>query len=153
MQTLPAGSVDTPNRKIPNMDIISALPVTIVFVAVFALIQIPMTVAVGLRRLQTDVQFMDGGDSVLLQRMRAHGNFTETVPIALLAMAAAELAGAPHVLLWSGGTALLLGRLVHYATIVTTGFGIGRAIGMLLTLSSLVLFPGFVLLRTLGVAV
>ena len=107
------------------MEILSALPVTIVFVAVFALIQIPMTVAVGLRRLQTDVQFLDGGDNVLLQRMRAHGNFTETVPIALLAMAAAELAGAPHALLWAGGTALLLGRLVHYATIVTTGFGIG----------------------------
>nr|WP_319385912.1 MAPEG family protein [uncultured Roseibium sp.] len=135
------------------MEIISALPVTIVFVAVFALIQIPMTVAVGLRRLQTDVQFMDGGDSVLLQRMRAHGNFTETVPIAVLAMAAAELAGAPQVLLWAGGTALLLGRLIHYTTIVTTGFGIGRAIGMLLTLSSLVLFPGFVLLKTIGLAV
>ncbi|WP_434053439.1 MAG: MAPEG family protein [Roseibium sp.] len=135
------------------MEVLSALPVTIVFVAVFALIQIPMTVAVGLRRLQTDVQFMDGGDGVLLQRMRAHGNFTETVPIALLAMAAAELAGAPHMLLLAGGTALLLGRLLHYATIVTTGFGIGRAIGMLLTLSSLVLFPGFVLLKTIGLSV
>ncbi len=135
------------------MEVLSALPVTIVFVAVFALIQIPMTVAVGLRRLQTDIQFMDGGDSILLQRMRAHGNFTETVPIALLAMAAAELAGAPHMLLLAGGTALLLGRLLHYATIVTTGFGIGRAIGMLLTLSSLVLFPGFVLLKTIGLSV
>ncbi|MCR9058134.1 MAG: MAPEG family protein [Rhodobacteraceae bacterium] len=132
------------------MEIIFALPVTIVFVAIFALIQIPMTVAVGLRRLQTDVQFMDGGDNILLQRMRAHGNFTETVPIALLAMAAAELAGAPQILLLAGGIALLLGRMLHYATIVTTGFGIGRAIGMLLTLSSLVLFPGFVLFKTAG---
>lgn len=132
------------------MEIIFALPVTIVFVAIFALIQIPMTVAVGLRRLQTDVQFMDGGDNILLQRMRAHGNFTETVPIALLAMAAAELAGAPQILLLAGGISLLLGRMLHYATIVTTGFGIGRAIGMLLTLSSLVLFPGFVLFKTAG---
>lgn len=135
------------------MEILSALPVTIVFVAIFALIQIPMTVAVGLRRLATDVQFLDGGDSVLLQRMRAHGNFTETVPIALLAMAAAELSGAPHALLWAGGAALLFGRLIHYATIVTTGFGIGRAIGMLLTLSSLVVFPGYVLLKIAGIGV
>ncbi|MET1413826.1 MAPEG family protein [Roseibium sp. HPY-6] len=135
------------------MELVSALPVTILFVAVFALIQIPMTVAVGLRRAQTNVQFLDGGDGVLLQRMRAHGNFTETVPIALLAMAAAELAGAPYLLLWIGGCALLAGRLLHYATVVMTGFGIGRVIGMLLTLSSLVVFPGYVLLKTTGVSV
>lgn len=135
------------------MDLISALPVTIVFVAIFALIQIPMTVAVGLRRAQTDVQFLDGGDNVLLHRMRAHGNYTETVPIALLAMAAAELAGAPNLLLLIGGGALLLGRLLHYRTVVTTGFGTGRAIGMLLTLAPLVLFAGFVLLKTFGVNV
>ncbi|MEE4011084.1 MAPEG family protein [Roseibium sp. FZY0029] len=121
------------------------LPVTALFVAVFALLQVPMTVAVGPRRAKSGIQFMDGGDETLLKRMRAHGNFTETAPMSLLAMGAAELAGAPGVLLWSVGGALLVGRILHYGTLVTSGFGIGRAIGMILTLAPLLIFPGFVL--------
>jgi uncharacterized membrane protein YecN with MAPEG domain len=68
-----------------------------------------------------------------MRRMRAHGNFTETVPITLLAMAAAELAGAPRWLLWGGGAVLLAGRSLHLATLVRAGWGIGRAFGMILT--------------------
>lgn len=127
------------------MDIFSSLPVTLVFIAIFALIQIPMTIAVGLRRAQSDIHFLDGGDPVLLKRMRAHGNFTETVPISLIAMAAAELAGAPALLLWIGGGALLLGRGLHYGTLVNSGFGNGRAIGMLLTMTPMLIFPVYVL--------
>ena len=127
------------------MQAMTFLPVTALFVAVFALLQVPMTVAVGLRRAKSGIQFMDGGDGTLLKRMRAHGNFTETAPMCLLAMGAAELAGAPGVLLWSVGGALLIGRVLHYGTLVTSGFGIGRAIGMILTLAPLLIFPGFVL--------
>jgi len=127
------------------MDLMSSLPVTLVFVAVFALLQIPMTIAVGLLRAKTDIHFMDGGNALLLRRMRAHGNYTETVPISLLAMAAAELAGAPSMLLWAVGGALLLGRLLHYGTLVTSGFGFGRAIGMILTFAPLLICPVYVL--------
>ncbi|WP_298821010.1 MAPEG family protein [uncultured Roseibium sp.] len=127
------------------MNIVSTFPVTLVFIALLALVQIPMTVAVGLRRLKTETHFLDGGDEMLLKRMRAHGNFTETVPIVLLAMAAAEYSGAPVALLWAGGCSLLLGRLVHYGTLVNSGIGNGRAIGMLLTLTPMLVFPGFVL--------
>lgn len=132
------------------MDVFSTLPVTLIFVALFALIQIPMTIAVGFRRTQVDVHFLDGGDQTLLRRMRAHGNYTETVPISLIAMAAAELAGAPHLLLWIGGGALLLGRLAHYQTLTSSGWGIGRAIGMLLTMTPMFVFPLYVLARLAG---
>ena len=104
------------------------------FVGLFALIQIPITVMVGYRRLQTGIQFLDGGDQTLMRRMRAHGNFTETVPMTLLAMAAAELAGASHWLLLCGGSLLLVGRLLHLITLVRSGWGNGRAIGMIFTL-------------------
>ncbi|WP_422374938.1 MAPEG family protein [Roseibium sp.] len=127
------------------MELISTLPVTLVFIAIFALLQIPMTIAVGLLRAQTDIHFMDGGNPALLQRMRAHGNFTETVPMSLLAMAAAELAGAPALLLWAVGGSLLLGRFLHYGTLVTSGFGIGRAIGMVMTFAPLLVCPVYVL--------
>ena len=109
------------------------LQITVLFVGLLALIQIPMTFAVGLYRVKTGIHFLDGGDVQMTRRMRAHGNFTETVPIALLAMAAAELSGAPSMLLWSGGALLLAGRLLHYATIRQYGWAIGRAIGMSIT--------------------
>jgi len=52
------------------------------------------------RRVQTGIQFMDGGDQTLLRRMRAHANYTETIPIVLLAMAAAEVAQARSGCYW-----------------------------------------------------
>jgi uncharacterized membrane protein YecN with MAPEG domain len=89
------------------------LTITPYFIGLFAMMQVPITGMVGYRRFQTRVAFLDGGDQTLMRRMRAHGNFTETVPICLLAMAAAELTGAPPGLLWSGGVVLLAGRVMH----------------------------------------
>lgn len=110
-----------------------SIPVTTVFVGLFAILQIPMTVMVGIKRLQTGIQFMDGGDSSLLRRMRAHANYTETVPMVLLAMAASELCGLAPTLLWGGGASLLVGRLLHAQILITKGWGTTRAIGMILT--------------------
>jgi uncharacterized protein len=110
------------------------LPITLFFVGLFALIQVPLTVMVGYRRVQTEIRFLDGGDRTLLRRMRVHGNFTETVPMILLAMAAAEAVGAPPWLLWAAGLSLLAGRLLHGAVLLSSEWGNGRAIGMVLTL-------------------
>jgi len=98
-----------------------SLPVTVLFVGLFALIQIPLTIMVGFRRVQTGIQFFDGGDQTLLRRMRAHGNYIETVPIVLIAMAAAEIAALPQWALWAGGISLLIGRLMHAAILVAKG--------------------------------
>jgi len=101
----------------------TSMSITVLFIGLFALIQIPLTVMVGYRRLKTGIQFFDGGDQTLLRRMRAHGNFTETVPIVLLAMAAAEVTGMPHWALWAGGLSLLVGRVMHAAILITKGWG------------------------------
>lgn len=119
------------------------IPVTAFFIGVFALIQIPLTVMVGFRRAQTGIQFFDGGDQTLLRRMRAHANYTETVPIVLLAMAAAELGALPHWALWAGGCSLLVGRIMHAAILVTRGWGLPRAIGMILTFLPMAGFGGW----------
>lgn len=111
----------------------TSIPITVLFIGLFALIQIPLTVMVGYRRVQTGIQFLDGGDQTLLRRMRAHGNFTETVPIVLLAMAAAEITSIPHWALWVGGLSLLIGRVMHAAILITKGWGNPRAFGMVLT--------------------
>lgn len=115
--------------------------ITALFIALFAILQIPATFFVGLKRLDTKIYFGDGGDPSMLRRIRAHGNFIETVPISLLAMAAADYAGAADAILWAGGLALLAGRLSHFLTIgLTEGVGPGRAAGMILTFVAMLLF-------------
>ncbi len=126
--------------------------ITILFVGLMALIQIPMTFAVGLYRVKTDIHFLDGGDVEMLRRMRAHGNFTETVPITLLAMAAAELSGAPTLLIWTGGALLVAGRLLHYMTIRRFGWAIGRAAGMAMTFLPMAAFALYAAAAGLGLA-
>ena len=127
------------------------LSVTILFVALMALMQVPLGAAVGVRRAQSGIAFLHGDDQTLLKRMRAHGNFTETVPITLLAMAAAELSGAPDWLLWAGGGTLLVGRVGSFVGL-TSGDGNGpwRGIGAGLTTLAMIAFAGFSLYAVLG---
>ena len=127
-----------------------SLSISVFFVGLFVLVQIPMTVMVGYRRVQTGIQFMDGGDQTLLRRMRAHANFTETVPITLMAMAAAELTGMSDMGLWIGGISLLVGRLMHAAILVLKGWGNPRALGMILTFVPMILFGAWALSHGLG---
>jgi len=115
------------------------------FVALFLFFQVVITNVVGYRRLKTDIHFLDGGDITLTRRMRAHGNFTETVPMTLIGMLTAELTGAPALLLWAGGALLLVGRGWHYWVILQQGWGNGRALSMVLTFAAMLLFAGAIL--------
>ncbi len=120
------------------------LSITIVFVAILTLMQVPMGAVVGIRRAQTGTPFLHGDDEILLKRMRAHGNFTEHVPITLLAMAAAELSAAPAMLLWAGGGALLVGRIASFVGLTSgDGNGVWRGVGAGLTTLVMLLFAGF----------
>lgn len=107
--------------------------VTLYFVAIFALIQVVITNLVGAARIKNEVHFYDEGDIALRRNVRAHGNFTETVPMTLLAMAGAEVAGTPQPVLWAGGVLLLIGRGLHYWVIRRHGWGNLRALSMILT--------------------
>ena len=106
------------------------LPITFVFVSLFALAQVAITLRVGLYRGRSGVRFLDGGDQHLLRIMRAHGNFTETVPIGLMVLGATEGVGAPGWLLWGMGGLFVLARGSHYLTVTLRGSGQGRRLGM-----------------------
>ena len=49
----------------------------------------------------------------LALRIRRHGNFVESVPLALILMGLAEMRGAPVYLLHGMGVVLVLARLSH----------------------------------------
>lgn len=101
--------------------------------AVFVLMSIPMALAVGLRRAKTGILLLHGEDEELLRLMRAHGNFIEYVPLALLALAGAEVAGAAPWLVAACGGVLLIARLIHYFSLRASANSHGRAIGAGLT--------------------
>jgi uncharacterized protein len=126
------------------------LPIVItpIFVGLFVIAQVPLTWIVGLRRFQTGIRFFGGDDDILLRRMRAHGNYTESVPITLLAMGCAEFLGMPSVGLWAGGAFLVVGRIAHAVEILRTGWGPGRSGGMVLTFLAMIEFGAWSMWRS-----
>jgi uncharacterized protein len=107
--------------------------VSLIAAACCAVSQIILATLVIRRRRMMGIGFLDGGDAVLLKRIRTHGNFTETVPLMLLQLLMLELAGLPRGWLWSLGTALLLSRSLHAWGLLGAARP-GRFAGTLLTL-------------------
>ena len=110
---------------------------TLLFAGACALLQCALAALVIAQRLRSNILFLDGGDTVLLRRMRAHGNFSETAPMALLLMLLLELGGVAPAWLVSMGAALLLGRLLHAAGVLGLSSHRARLLGMALTLAVL----------------
>ncbi|WP_299736303.1 MAPEG family protein [uncultured Roseobacter sp.] len=124
---------------------------TLIFTAFFVLMSVPISILVGLRRAETGIMMLHGDDEDLLRRIRAHGNFIEYVPLALLAMAGAEIAGAPSWLVLACGVALLAARLIHYVALRRNPTGSGRLIGAALTSLTMLVLAASILLTLGGV--
>lgn len=88
-------------------------PVTSVVAGVFAVMMVVLSLAVTWRRVQLRSTHGDAGDSVLGKRIRAHGNFSEYAPLALILLALLEAQAAPARLVGSLGVVFVLARLVH----------------------------------------
>lgn len=97
------------------------LPVTSTIAALLAILMLPLTIQVSMRRaligkrsgdIATAV-FGDVGDVKLRSSIRAFGNFIEYVPMCLLLLALMELQNAPSQLLWWVGGCFVGGRVIH----------------------------------------
>ena len=97
----------------------SDVSITLVLAAIFGLLHVIFTLRVGGYRLRNKISLGDGGDHELRNRVRAHGNFIENVPIALLLILLNDLDGAKDNTLILMGSILLIARLTHYLTIAT----------------------------------
>jgi hypothetical protein len=108
--------------------------VTGLFAALFALAQIVLSLRIVKLRKRHKVSLGDGGVAELQAMMRVHGNFTETVPMALILIAIAEFSGAPFWMLYALGVLMLVSRAAHaYGLLTPPGYGRGRFVGMVLT--------------------
>ena len=91
---------------------------------------------IGLRR-SNKVSLGSGGVDALERAIRAHGNFSEYVPLGLILMFALEWNKAPTLLVATLGALLVAGRLIHAKGIQETGTFKNRILGMKLTFGSL----------------
>lgn len=121
------------------------LPLTTMIAALAAVALVAMSVSVSLRRMKTGVRIGFGEDTLLMRRIRAQGNFTEYVPLALILLALAEYRQAPQVLLWTVAALLVAGRCLHFAGIMTGSTPL-RAPGMVGTYGALLVAAGALLL-------
>lgn len=110
------------------------------YAAVFALIQVFLTLNVVKVRRSEQVSLGDGGVDVLTRNIRAHGNFVETVPMAIALMLIAELSGSPLWCIHILGVLMVVARSLHYIGVTMgTGHGKFRAQGMRVTVLVFVL--------------
>jgi uncharacterized membrane protein YecN with MAPEG domain len=95
------------------------MPITAFYAGALILVFVALSVRVIGARRAAKVAVGDKGDQGLLRRMRAHGNFAEYVPLAVVLMGLLESLAAPALQLHAMGLALLVGRGLH-------AFGISR---------------------------
>ena len=105
--------------------------------AVCVALQVVLTGLVIRQRLRTGISLLDGGDIRLTRRIRAHGNLTETAPVALLLLGLLELAGLGRGWLLTAAGLLVVGRCLHALGVLGPGDGLARRVGMLATLCAL----------------
>jgi hypothetical protein len=111
---------------------------TLFFASLFGILHVVFTLRVGAYRLKNKINLGDGDDKELRNRIRAHGNFIENVPIALLLLLLNDLHGTSTVVLISLGTVLLISRLTHYLTIASRRLPrVLRPLSMIGTLGSI----------------
>jgi uncharacterized membrane protein YecN with MAPEG domain len=115
------------------------MTVTLLYAGALALWFLVLSIRVVLGRVGPgNPSLGDGGNLLMLRRIRAHANFAEYVPLILLMMGFLELAGQPKWEIHVIGAMLLIGRLLHgYAFSFTEEFALGRTAGAVLTFVSL----------------
>lgn len=109
--------------------------ITPLYAALAALLLLFLTFRVITLRRGKQVAFGDGGVPELMHAIRAHGNFVEYVPFALLLILLIELTGGARGTVHGLGATLIVARVFHiWGVLPVNGPFFGRAIGVVLTL-------------------
>lgn len=89
------------------------LQTTLSLAAAAALVNIWHMMRIGRTRMSEKIMHGDGGNAVLLRRMRAQSNFIENTPIVLILVGAIEMTGQGGMWLAIVGALFILGRVLH----------------------------------------
>lgn len=99
------------------------LPITsAVVAAILALLGVVLTVRVILKRVKYRIDYADDGNSDLAQAIRAHANFVEQAPLAIIVLTFAEALGAAQLTVMGLGMAFVITRFL-------SAIGLSRSLG------------------------
>lgn len=110
------------------------LHITLLTAALAALICFWLAMRCGRVRTREKILHGDGGNALLMQRMRAQANFTEYTPLTLILILLLDLSGKDGWALALAALAFLLGRVLHAIGMDNAEFNKARMVGMLLTM-------------------
>lgn len=117
--------------------------IALLFVSLHIVLMLALAIRVVGHRRALKIGIGDGGDTRLARKVRAHANFIEYVPVALLMLALLELGGLGAMWLWALGGTLLLARVLHASGLSRhAGHSFGRFWGTVLTWLALVAMAG-----------
>jgi uncharacterized membrane protein YecN with MAPEG domain len=125
---------------------VNLVPVTALYAALNALLNIALAARVALLRTTQKVSLGPGESAELMQAIRIHGNNAEYVPLALLMSLVCELGGGKSVPLHVFGGVLFVSRVCHVIGIprrppnVFRSIGIGGTWGVVIAASAYALF-------------
>lgn len=87
--------------------------ITAIYAGLLIALFIILTLQVFAVRAPTRIMIGTGGNPALERVVRVHANFVEYVPLFLVALAVAELCGAPGWALHAAGAGMVAGRALH----------------------------------------
>lgn len=128
--------------------------ITILYAGILGLLYTGLSWAVVKGRIGNRMAFGDGGNPDMIKRIRAHGNFAEYVPFALLLIFLVDYVQFQPLVIHLLGIALVVARVLH-------AFGIykdtlrARVAGMVITMfilivSSVLLLVHFAIMLATG---
>lgn len=110
------------------------LPITLCAAAAAALLNIWLSIRIGMVRTAKKISIGDGGDMELIAGMRAQANFVENTPIVLALIVVIELARGGNIWLMGVAAAYMLGRVAHGVGMDGGPLGFLRGVGTMITM-------------------
>lgn len=126
--------------------------ITGIYAAIAALLVVVLGLRVTFRRRATKIGIGSGGDQNLAQRVRAHANAIEYLPLGLILLLVLELNQTQPLLLHVFGCILIVARVLHAIGLSTSaGNSPGRGLGIVLTWGVIIAMALFLLWQALAV--
>lgn len=117
------------------------LPITLMAAGAAAILNLWLAMRTGSVRTRAKIDVGDGGNDLLIRRMRAHANFVEYTPFILILIALIEFTSGTSLWLWVLSAVFLLGRVGH--ALGMEGLPGGRMAGTIITFLLLLGLGGY----------
>jgi uncharacterized membrane protein YecN with MAPEG domain len=113
------------------------LPISLGAASAAAFLNLWLSLRIGMVRQAKKISIGDGGDEELIRRMRAQANFIENTPIALILIAVIEASRPANLWLAGIAAAYIIARIAHGVGMDGGVFRVGRSIGTMITMVTL----------------